>query len=265
LMFLSEYENGAWKTAVPDWVEERMDGAVEVVAERADGQKMAIEHTIVQPFVDEKKDSNIFMQAFGRIEKHPDLTMAERDLTVVIAVAAIPIGYKWDEVGTDLLAWLKGNHQLAPKEGESQHTVQVGSSSKLGPLSLDIKLQTMHLPGHPGTTVISRGPMPKNLGENVEEALRRKVPKLVKTVADKRVLLMEREHISLADTQIIQEIEKLAPTFPSLKDVHEIWIVETSIWSSEDHVYFRHFDGPTLIETLVFEKGLLKQRRDHAR
>jgi hypothetical protein len=33
-MFLSEYENGAWKNAVPDWVEERMDGAVEVIATR---------------------------------------------------------------------------------------------------------------------------------------------------------------------------------------------------------------------------------------
>lgn len=260
-MFLSECENGAWKAAVPDWVEERMDGAVEVVAERADGKKLAIEHTIVQPFVDEKKDSNIFMQAFGRIEKHPDLTMSARDLTVEIPVAAIPIGYKWDEVGSDLLAWLKANHHLAPKEGESQHTVRVGSSSKLGPLSLDIKLQAMQLPGHPGTTVISRGPMPKNLGENIEEALRRKLPKLVKTVAHKRVLLIEREHISLGDTQIMRDIARLAPNFPQLKDVHEIWIVETAIWASENCVYFRYFNGPTSIETIVFENGVLKQRQ----
>jgi hypothetical protein len=28
LMFLAEYENGAWKSATPDWVEERRDGAV---------------------------------------------------------------------------------------------------------------------------------------------------------------------------------------------------------------------------------------------
>jgi hypothetical protein len=37
LMFLAEYENGAWKSATPDWVEERIDGAVEVVAETAAG------------------------------------------------------------------------------------------------------------------------------------------------------------------------------------------------------------------------------------
>ena len=262
LMFVSECENGAWKAAFPDWVEERMDGAVEVVAKRADGNQLAIEHTIVQPFVGEKKDSNIFMQAFGRIEKNRDLTLPDRVLTVVIPVAAIPLGYKWDEVGVDLLAWLKANHQLAPKEGESRHIVQVGASSKLGPLSLDIKLQTMHLPNHPGTTMISRGPMPKNLCEIVEKALTDKLPKLVKTVA-KRVLLIEREHTSLGDTQIMQEIGQLAPGFPMLKDVDEIWIVETSIWASENHVYFRRFDGLTIVETMVFENGMLKMRRMH--
>jgi hypothetical protein len=263
LLFLSEYECGAWKTAVPDWVEERMDGAVEVVAQRGDGRKLAIEHTIVQPFVDEKKDSNIFMRAFGRIEKNPDLTLADRDLTVVIPVAAIPAGYNWEEVGVDLLTWLRGNHQLAPEEGQSQHQVQVGSSSRFGPLVLDIKLQTMHLPHHPGTTVISRGPMPKNLNEIVEKALTDKIPKLAATPADKRVLLIEREHVALGDTQIMQEIAKLAPNFPKLNDVHEIWIVETSSWASDNSVYFRHFDGPAILETLVFENGILKRRRDH--
>jgi hypothetical protein len=257
-MLLAELEDGAWKTAVPDWVEERMDGAVEVLATRPDGASVAIEHTIVQPFVDEKKDSNSFMQAFERIERNPDLAVSERDMTVVIPVAAIPVGYKWDEVGADLLAWLKANHHLAPKEGESRHIVQVGSSSKLGPLSLDIKLQTMHLPGSPGVTVISRGPMPKSLGAIVEKALGDKLPKLVSTPASKRILLIERQHVSLADMQIIQEIEKLAPRFPQLKDVNEIWIVDTSNLESEGWAYFRHVDGRGIVETMAFENGALR-------
>jgi hypothetical protein len=262
-MLLAELEDGAWKTAVPDWLEERMDSAVEVLATRPDGASVAIEHTIVQPFVDEKKDSNTFMQAFGRIERNPDLVASERDMTVVIPVAAIAVGYKWDEVGADLLAWLKANHHLAPIEGESQHIVQVGASTKLGPLSLDIKLQTMHLPGSPGVTVISRGPMPKNLGAIVEKALVDKLPKLVSTPASKRILLIERQHASLADTQIIQEIEKLAPSFPQLKDVHEIWIVDTSNLESEGWAYFRHFVGRGIVETMAFEHGVLKRRHEH--
>jgi hypothetical protein len=42
LMFFAEYENGAWKSAPQDWVEERIDGVFEVVDERADGGKLAI-------------------------------------------------------------------------------------------------------------------------------------------------------------------------------------------------------------------------------
>jgi len=261
-MFLSEYENGAWRNAVSDWVEERMDGAVEVIATRGDGQTVAIEHTIVQPFLGEKSDSNAFMQAFGSIEKNPDLVVVERSMTVVIPAGAIPKGYKWKEVGADLLAWLNANHTTAPMEGDASFTVPVASSSKLGPLRLPIVLQSMHIPGHAGSTVISRGPMPKTLPEIVEEALSRKLPKLVKTVADRRILLIEREQIGLGDMQIIREIERLAPEFPDLKDVHEIWIVETSIQASDGWVYFRRFDGRGLVETMDFERGALTRRRN---
>lgn len=52
--------------------------AVEVLATRGDRTTLAIEHTIVQPFVGEKADSNAFMKAFGRIEKNPDLAIPER-------------------------------------------------------------------------------------------------------------------------------------------------------------------------------------------
>lgn len=265
LMFLAEYENGVWKSATPDWVEERIDGAVEVVTERADGRKLAIEHTIVQPFVDEKKDSNIFMKAFGRIEMNPDLTIRDRSLTVVIPVAAIPVGYKWDEVGEDLLSWLKANHQVALKEGESKHVVQVGRSSKLGPLSLEIWVQTMNIPDYPGATMISRGPMPKSLGEIVEKALGDKLPKLVATTADKRVLLVERQHISFGDTQILTAIERLAHEFPHLKDIDEVCIVDTSIWESEHWVCFRRFDERGIVETMAFKNGALERRHNHGR
>jgi hypothetical protein len=239
-----------------------MDGAVEVIATRGDGQTLAIEHTIVQPFVGEKSDSNAFMQAFGRIEKNPDLAVAQRSMTVIIPVGAIPKGYEWEEVGADLLAWLKVNHATAPMEGEASFTVPVASSSKLAALHLPITLQSMHLPGYQGSTVIARGPMPKTLPEIVQEALSRKLPKLVKTLADRRILLVEREQIGLGDMQIIREIESQAPKFPDLKDVHGVWIVETSIQASDGWTYFRRFDGRGLVETMDFERGVLRRRRN---
>src|ERR1700739_1058690 len=85
-MFLSFYENDSWNRATRDWVEERQDGAVEVVATRGDGGTLALEHTLIQPFSGENFDTDKFMKAFARIERNPDLTLAERGFDVIIPV-----------------------------------------------------------------------------------------------------------------------------------------------------------------------------------
>jgi hypothetical protein len=58
---------------------------------------------------------------------------------------------------------------------------------------LNIGLQCTSLPGMSGNCLIARDKMPKDLGVNVEKALRTKLPKLVKTRAARRVLLFERD------------------------------------------------------------------------
>jgi hypothetical protein len=90
------------------------------------------------------------------IEKNPALVLPERNLDVLIPVQAIPNGYTWDEVGTELLIWLTANHTVAPMEGTSRHTVTVCRNSRKGPLDLDITLHTVHLPGLAGNCLICR-------------------------------------------------------------------------------------------------------------
>ena len=261
-MLLSACDNGAWQHAFLDWVEEKQDGAVEVIATRTDGTRLALEHTLIQPFVGEKFDSEVFMRAFGRIEKNPALTLPERNLDVIIPVHAIPKGYNWDEVGQDLLNWLLANHAAAPHEGQSSHFVPVAAASKNGPLPLAITLRTMHLPGMAGNCLISWDKMPGNLETIVEKALRTKIPKLVATVADKRILLLERDQIGLGDNEIYRQIVKLAPALPRLAPIDEIWIANTAILTSEQWASFMLMDGRGLVELLVFENAALKSRRD---
>jgi hypothetical protein len=261
-MLLSAGDNGAWQQAQLDWVEEKQDGAVEVIATRTDGARLALEHTLIQPFVGEKFDSEVFMRALGRIEKNPALTIPERHLDVIIPVNAIPKGYNWDDVGQDLLEWLLVNHTAALHEGESSHIVQIGATSKNGPLALPITLRTMHLPGMAGSCLIARDKMPSDLEAIVEKALRTKIPKLVATIADKRILLLERDQIALGDHEIYRQIVKLAPAFPDLARVDEVWIANTAILASEHWASFTLMDGRGLVELLVFENETLKSRRD---
>src|SRR6266487_41162 len=101
----------------------------------------------------------------------------------------------------------------------------------------------MHLPGMAGSCLIARDKMPGDLDSIVEKALRTKVPKLIGTPADKRILLLERDQIGLGDGQVYREVVKLAPQFPDLARVDEIWIANTSILASEGWVYFTLLDG----------------------
>jgi hypothetical protein len=261
-MLLSAYEDDAWKGASLDWVEERQDGAVEVIATKVDGIKLALEHTLIQPFVGEKFDSEAFMKAFGRIERNPTLVLPERLLDVIIPVHAIPKDYSWDGVGQDLLAWLIVNHAGAPKEGESEYTVPVGRTSKGGPFQLRITLRTTSPSGRAGNCLISRDKMPGNLRTVVEKALTTKLSKLVKTAADKRILLLERDQPGLGHSEIYREVVRLAPQFPDLAKIDEIWLANTSILASEGWAWFELMDGRGLVELLSFDNGVLKTRRN---
>jgi hypothetical protein len=49
---LSAYENDRWKDASLNWIEESEENAVEVIATRSDGATLALEHTLIEPFVD---------------------------------------------------------------------------------------------------------------------------------------------------------------------------------------------------------------------
>ncbi len=261
-MLLSAYDCDSWKDASRDWVEERQDSAVEVVATKPDGTRLALEHTIVQPFVGEKFDSQKFMKAFDRIEKNPDLTFPERNLDVIIPVGALPVGYDWEQIGEELLTWLKANHTSAP-EGHSKYTVPVGLSSKRGPLPLSVGLQVTSLPGMAGSCLIVRDQMPMTLASTVERALKTKIPKLVGTQADKRILLFERDQMAPGDNQIYDEVVELAPAFPDLEKIDEIWFVNTSIYQTEGWAYFALIDGRGVVERIGFQYGILQNRRDH--
>lgn len=94
------------------------------------------------------------------------------------------------------------------------------------------------------------------------KALRTKIPKLVGTQADKRILLLERDQIALGYGQVYREIVTLAPLFPDLARIDEVWFANTAILATEGWAYFTLMDGRGLVEMLAFENAVLKRRRD---
>jgi len=260
-LFLSSYENDDWKSCALDWLEDKQDGAVEVRATKLDGTSLALEHTLVQPFVGEKFDSERFLRAFLRINNNPALVSPERHLEVIIPVGALPVGYPWDVIGDGVLTWLLREHGVLP-EGRTEHVLSVGGSSKNRPLTLHIAVENNKAPGLRGHCHISRNQVPQDLGSNVEKALKTKLPKLVNTPADKRILLFERDQMFPGDNEIYAEVAKLWATFPELAKVDEIWFANTAIYETEKWVSFALIDRRGLVELMIFENDILKRRRD---
>ena len=260
-VFLSAYENEGWKNAELRWLEEEQDGAVEVLATRSDGVTLALEHTLIQLFSGEKEDSTRFTKIFSRIERSPILVVPERNLVIFIPIRAVTTGYRWDEIGEELLSWLVANHTGMP-EGYSKHIVSVGISSKKGPLRLQIGIQNTIHPGLSGCCLISSNDkVPNDLGNSVEKVLTKKLPKLVKTHADKRILLLERDQIPPAPQLIYDELAKRQATFPRLAKVDEVWFVNTAFYQTDKFISFDLIDGRGCVETLTFRNGALVQRR----
>jgi hypothetical protein len=87
--FLIAYEKGAWANAKHDWVDEHLDGAVELIATRpSDGVTIAIEHTVIQPHPREKEDFARFQRAFTGHDGDPSLRLSDSFLYVNVPLVA---------------------------------------------------------------------------------------------------------------------------------------------------------------------------------
>jgi hypothetical protein len=91
-LFLSAYEDGSWADAHMGKPEaaDRQNPAIDMLAIRkTDGKTLAIEHTIIEPFVGDKEDFASFSSAFLAIEQDQSLVMPGRWLQVFVPVGAL--------------------------------------------------------------------------------------------------------------------------------------------------------------------------------
>jgi hypothetical protein len=182
---------------------------------------------------------------------------------VIIPVAAlskVPKGVRWESVGEQVLLWLKANHLGLP-EGYMPATIPISVGNNQT-FNFSIGTDVMSLPGLPGFCLISRDKVPENLGDNVEKALRTKIPKLINTPAHKRILLFERDQIFPSDLSIYAEVTKRSGSFPDVRKIDEIWFANTAVYETEKWISFELIDDRGLVEMLTFENDVLKTKRD---
>jgi len=267
-LFLSAYENGSWVDALhqqPDKVE-RTKPAVDWLAKRkSDGKTLVIEHTIIEPFVGERADFAFFEAAFLQIERDTSLLVAGRWIQVFVPVGVLQ---NQPKVAQELIvqsvhAWLKVNRLLLP-DGISEHRCAVKAVPGKPPfditLNLDVVPLQTGLAAEAGSLHVRRQQVEDNLDAVIEKTLRRKLPKLVNTTVEKRILLLERQHMNLYPHMILGEIEKRRSSFPDLAHVDEIWIIETIFYGTAfggTYLRFEQYENATKIRSFVFNDGKL--------
>jgi hypothetical protein len=212
--------------------ENRQTPAVEAVASDANGETVAIEHTLVQAFEGEREDGERLMKAVGELEGHADLMKPGYNVNIVVRVGAIPKGIKWDVIGERVKEQIE---KIIPIRGEGRTEETIGGL----PLALSITLDIWaHDSSETDHVWLSRYEGPDTLKQVVRTALARKLPKLIAEKANRRILLLEKADFVRGHSEIRKAIDALAPDFPQLAQVDEIWLAITTCWDKEDTLFF---------------------------
>lgn len=223
----------------PD-VENRQTPAVEAVASNANGETIAIEHTLVQPFEGERIDTERLMKVFGELEGCADLIKPGYNVDVMVRVGAIPTGIGWEVIAERVHKHLEKRIPVL-SEVTSEETI-AGL-----PFALSITLGIWsHAPAEEDHVWVSRYEGPDSLKQVVRTALERKLPKLVGEKASRRILLLEQADVAHGHANVRTAIDELSPEFPTLAQVDEIWLAITTCWDREEVLFFSEL-APTVM------------------
>ncbi len=261
-LFVSAYENFAWAGSKIDALDEKLDGAIEALITRADGQTMAIEHTLIEPFVGDKRDYAMFEQAFLRIEDDKSLAVPDTGTTIYVPVGILD-GQKPTKrniIVKSIHSWIADN-RLHLREGTHECQCDVPG---MPPVTLTVKRHKFGLlRPNPGSLSVRRQQVTSDLDKVVDKALRTKLKKLIDTKADRHLLFLERDQFSFHPDLIFAEIERQRPNFPLLEKIDEIWHVETVFYRQAGHVDFELRRGEQMLATMTFGNGnLMGHSRD---
>jgi hypothetical protein len=210
-------------------------GNIDAVCVDSAGQKLAVEHTRIEPFEGEKSDAERFLKTLGSLENHPALLLPGYTITVSQAVGTLSSGVKRTvraQVPTALVNELR---TVLPALSEGQSVVKVIGAN----WSLDLRIdKSRNELGDPPTFWTSRTWPGEPGPELIIATLERKIPKLAVYTGHKKVLLLDKYAIAgTIESQFTQLPKGDARIDGLLGSIDEIWSVSTSFLETEEWIY----------------------------
>jgi len=220
--------------------EERNQRACDAYAEVLAVRPLAIEHTNIETFRQQKKDSARFLKICGVLET--ELRAAfPYDVSLIIPTFGIQTGTDWNGIRDTLRAWLLTQVSTLPF-GHTDH--QVDSV----PFRITIWKQDSHGRGF-GVARMAPPGLDTNdeLTEIVAAALNNKNDQLQKYRANggETVLILETDDIALMNHVLLYKAFLQASACIPTPNIDQVWMAQTI--DSEDYCTFICFDGPDSI------------------
>ena len=275
-LFLSAYEDDSWADAEIILLDQLIDGTVEALATRkSDRTTLAIEHTLIEPFMGDKRDFAAFKQVFLGIENDATLLVPDHGIVVYVPVGTLdgqrPAARK--VIVEAVHAWIAAN-RLRLRQGQHEYACPVpGSAGKADSvITLTVEFTPPFRQKSPGMLSIRRQQVINDLDKVIAKALTNKLPKLIDAQAThhanptanpkptKRLLFLERDQFTFFPEQILDELERQKAAIPLLNDVDEIWILETIGYRPGGHLNFDLYKGQRVVASLTFHNGVLTGR-----
>lgn len=186
---------------------------------KGSGIAYAVEHTTIDSFTDQRCDDERFRKLMGKLEKewsyHPDDW-----IEIAIEVTAIPTGVNWDNLLSQIQAWLIQNVPSLPDNCQS--------NVRIPGVPFQLHIFRKKMPGQ-GKMVVARL-KPRDLSEQRVAVIRRALDKKIgvlqqyKNKGYSSILLLESSDYALSSRDTI------------FKDLCEAYQPETD-GSVFDHIY----------------------------
>ena len=218
---------------VVEWPDKRDSTrkAIDALCVDGCGNRLAVEHTLIQPFEGEKGDRAIFIQALAALENDPRLVVPGFAIEATQAVNCVPSGVQRSNLSALLRSDLERILPTLPA-GRSKIDVAVGKSSI--PLTI---YKDVAPPGQQSSFSTARI-WPGDSGpELVLKALRDKVPKLAVYTDAAKLLLLEKDAVAgtiesqFGQLPVTAEVEKL------LRQIDAIWMVNSCYIETESMIF----------------------------
>lgn len=246
-LFLSAYENYAWRGAVQQHPELETPGGVETIATRSDGTRLAFEHTLIEPFAGDRADTAKLQHWLLPLEKDESLRVTNAYLDVRVPAFLLQHGRDWKQIVDDLRRFLESIASTARAAGPTDTRVIATFTQESCPtsgipdaVSFNVAFRIQGIADYDGPPALIRRIADIDARGVIDKALNSKLTKLVAVEGAKKILLLEMNQWNMNAEMFNAELRRRQQDFPNLSKVDEVWFVDSMGYPTlTDYSHFR--------------------------